>query len=47
MQPKPPQLEKIAAALDVSYNAMNGSDTDGRTYGYLQFLHSLDHGKRG
>lgn len=29
MQPQPPQLEKIAAALDVSYNALNGSDTAG------------------
>ena len=26
MQPQPPQLEKIAAALGVSYNALNGSD---------------------
>ena len=25
MQPQPPQLEKIAAALGVSYNALNGS----------------------
>ena len=29
MQPQPPQLEKIAAALGVSYNALNGSDTAG------------------
>ena len=27
MQPQPPQLEKIAVALGVSYNALNGSDT--------------------
>ena len=29
MQPQPPQLEKIAAALGVSYNALNGNDTAG------------------
>ena len=29
MQPQPPQLEKIAAALDVSYNALNGIDNAG------------------
>ena len=29
MQLQPPQLEKIAAALGVSYNALNGSDTAG------------------
>lgn len=29
MQPQPPQLEKIAAALGVSYNALNGSNTAG------------------
>ena len=29
MQPQPPQLEKIAAALDVSYNALNGIDSAG------------------
>lgn len=29
MQPQPPQLEKIAAALGVSYNALNGSDNAG------------------
>lgn len=29
MQPQPPQLEKIAVALGVSYNALNGSDTAG------------------
>lgn len=29
MQPQPPQLEKIAAALCVSYKALNGSDTAG------------------
>lgn len=29
MQTQPPQLEKIAAALGVSYNALNGSDTAG------------------
>ena len=29
MQPQPTQLEKIAAALGVSYNALNGSDTAG------------------
>ena len=29
MQPQPPQLEKIAAALGVSYNALNGNDNAG------------------
>lgn len=29
MQPQPSQLEKIAVALGVSYNALNGSDTAG------------------
>ena len=29
MQPQPPQLEKIAAALDVSYNALNVIDKAG------------------
>jgi hypothetical protein len=29
MQPQPPQLEKIAVALGVSYNTLNGSDTAG------------------
>lgn len=29
MQPQPPQLKKIAAALGVSYNALNSSDTAG------------------
>ena len=29
MQPQPPQLEKIAVALGVSYNALNGSDNAG------------------
>lgn len=27
MQPQPPQLEKIATVLSVSYNTLNGSDT--------------------
>ena len=29
MQPQPPQLEKIAVALGISYNALNVSDTAG------------------
>jgi len=29
MQPQPPQLERIAAALGVSYNALNGIDNAG------------------
>ena len=38
MQPQPPQLEKIAAALGVSYNALNGSDTAGLRLGVLIVL---------
>lgn len=29
MQPQPPQLEKIVATLVVSFNALDGNDTDG------------------
>lgn len=38
MQPQPPQLEKIAAALDVSYNALNGLETVGDLMGVLMVL---------